>query len=125
MLIKNIDKYDMKKEFKKYDRDYYSLEGYQAIIDYFEGLGDYELDVIAICCEFTEYTRTELLQDYDMDLDEIEENTYCVCVSDKSDMLEMLYRRLYEENKAGNKEKALEFVKEINRTDDKYLVQNF
>jgi len=51
--------------FRKMDRDYYSYEGYQALFDWYEELDpDYELDVIAICCDWTEYTPEELENDY-------------------------------------------------------------
>ena len=53
MLIRKLDKYSLREEFVSYDRDYYSNEGYQAILDYFDGFDDnIELDVISICCDF-------------------------------------------------------------------------
>ena len=56
MTIDN--EYEMQNIFSKWDRDYYSLEAYRAIIDYFEETDygdDTELDVVGICCDFTEY----------------------------------------------------------------------
>lgn len=52
------NEYEMQNIFSKWDRDYYSLDGYKAILDYFEETDcgcDSELDVIGICCDFTEY----------------------------------------------------------------------
>lgn len=42
--------------FKQYDRDYYSLEGLDSIIDYYDEIYEnMELDVVAICCDCSEY----------------------------------------------------------------------
>ena len=54
--------------FRKMDRDYYSLEGYQAILDFFEETdcgNDTELDVIAICCDFNEESYEDIVTNYD------------------------------------------------------------
>ena len=66
MLVKKIyDAEDLKEEFKAMNRDYYSLEGYQAIIDMFEETEEpTELDVIAIACEFAEETPEEVSENY-------------------------------------------------------------
>ena len=47
-------------EFKKKDRDNFSYEGYIALYDWLDDLcstteAGFELDVIGICCDFTEY----------------------------------------------------------------------
>ena len=66
-LVKTLDKYDLQREFQAYDRDYFSLEGYQALLDLFDEC-DYgkntDLDVIAICCEFTEADPEDIRDDY-------------------------------------------------------------
>ena len=75
MLFKTMDKWDLRKEFKSYNRDYYSLDGYQAILDLFEEIGDsQELDVIAICCDFTESEIDEIRSDYDLSIDDFEDD---------------------------------------------------
>lgn len=64
-LVKVFDKYDLQNEFKKVDRDYFSLDGYQALIDLFDETDtNIELDVIAICCEFTESTPDDIRENY-------------------------------------------------------------
>ena len=68
-LRQTLDKYKLQKEFQEYDRDQFSIEGYQALIDYFE-FGDIELDVIAICCEFSEDTPKEIQSNYNLDDDD-------------------------------------------------------
>lgn len=57
-------------EFKAMDRDYYSWEGYQALYDYYDEFEEFNLDVIAICCDVSEYTEEELLKDYEYILTE-------------------------------------------------------
>ena len=48
---------DLRKEFVDYDRDYYSLDGYDALVNFYDEIDeDMEVDVIAICCECTEYS---------------------------------------------------------------------
>ena len=73
-LVKTFTNYELKEEFKKMDRDYYSLEGYQAILDLFEECDttNTELDVIGICCEFNEDTPEDIRENYD-NVDEINE----------------------------------------------------
>ena len=51
--------------FKNMDRDYFSYEGYQSLYDFFEECHeDWELDVIAICCDFSEYEDLEEYNKY-------------------------------------------------------------
>ena len=48
---------DLRKEFVDYDRDYYSLDGYDALLNFYDEIDEnMELDVIAICGECTEYS---------------------------------------------------------------------
>lgn len=64
-MKQTISQYDFMDAFRKMDRDYYSYEGYQALFDWYEELDpDMELDVIAICCDWTEYEPDELENDY-------------------------------------------------------------
>ena len=67
-LVKTFTAYELQNEFKKMDRDYYSHFGYQAILDLFEETdcgNNTELDVIAICCDFTEADPEDIVNDYD------------------------------------------------------------
>jgi len=61
MIIKTVDIYDFRRAFTDYDRAcQFSYEGLTALFEWLEELAadtgtPYELDVIALCCEFTEY----------------------------------------------------------------------
>ena len=74
-LVKELDAYDLREEFEAYDRDYYTIDGYQAILDLFEETdcgSNTNLDVIAICCDFDEETPEDIVESYD-NLEEIAE----------------------------------------------------
>jgi len=72
--------------FKAMERDNFSYEGLNALFEYMDDL-DVELDVIALCCDFTEYRSLEAFQaDYDKDkyktLGDIEDETVVIPVTD-------------------------------------------
>lgn len=49
------------------DRNVFSYNGYQALYDYLNDIGEgYELDVVALCGEFSELTYDEVRQNYDL-----------------------------------------------------------
>lgn len=51
-----VDVYDMKERFVAMDRDYYTFEGLESLLDYYNEIDEnMELDCIAICCDCTEY----------------------------------------------------------------------
>ena len=66
----------------------FSYEGLQVLFNYLEQYEDdtdqgMELDVIAICCDFTECTIKEALNDYDLEsLKELEDNTTVLKIDD-------------------------------------------
>ena len=77
-LVKTFTAEELREEFRKFDRDYYSLEGYQALLDLFDECGsNTELDVVAICCEFTEDSMENIMDEYSNIFDDEwrEENT--------------------------------------------------
>ena len=61
-------------EFRVVDRlENFSYEGRELLFDYIEELEDstgeeYELDAIALCCEFSEDTPDEIANNYSIDL---------------------------------------------------------
>lgn len=58
--------------FRKMDRyDAFGYDALRVIYDYFEELDpDFELDVIAICCEYAVNDWETIAQEYDIDLSE-------------------------------------------------------
>jgi hypothetical protein len=69
-IVKQINFHDFQREFIEYDRaDQYSYEGLQALFEYYEELSEgirepIELDVIAICCDWTEYNARNLFTEF-------------------------------------------------------------
>ncbi len=71
MIYKSIDIYDFRRAFADYNRaDQFSYEGLGALFDWLDELSadtgtPYELDVIGLCCEFTEYSDfSEIYDNY-------------------------------------------------------------
>lgn len=59
-MIKRLNVYDMKDEFVKMNRDYYSFSGLEALLEYYNMIDEnMELNCIAICCDCTEYGEGE------------------------------------------------------------------
>jgi hypothetical protein len=55
----------------------FSYEGLEVLFDYLEELSDsigepYELDVIALCCDYAEDTPLSIAEDYSIEIDENE-----------------------------------------------------
>ena len=71
MLVKTVNFNDFLEEFENYGREnQFSYEGFKALFDYLEEISEdlrehIELDVLAICCDFTEYSSLEeFVDDY-------------------------------------------------------------
>jgi len=80
-IVKTIDLYEFRRAFSDYDRaDQFSYEGLGALFDWLDELSadtdtPYELDVIGLCCEFTEYSDlAEIQANYSStDIDSVED----------------------------------------------------
>ena len=64
-MKQTINKYQFRDAFLNSERDYYSYAGYEALFDFLEEVDpDFELDVVAITCDFTEYeSAVECMED--------------------------------------------------------------
>ena len=62
--------------------DNFTYAGLRALFDYFDDMADIELDVIAICCEFSQYTEEEAITAYGMTIEELEERTTVIRTGD-------------------------------------------
>ena len=92
-LINRINSaYDLEKEFENYGRNYYSSEAYEAILDFYDGGGeDVELDVIAICGGFSEYTDPwDLIKSYRLEdwLDYVDLSDFGMTINEWLDNIE-------------------------------------
>ena len=82
MIISNVSTYDFHNAFNAMSPDDFSYDALEALYTYLDDLSDdigepLELDVIAICCDFVEYTTVaEALAAYSLEsLEELQDNT--------------------------------------------------
>lgn len=82
--------------FRNYDRyDNFSYYGHIALYEYLTELGDdceneMELDVIAICCDFTEYRNLQEIQEnytYIKDMDDLYDHTQVIEFSENNEFM--------------------------------------
>lgn len=113
MIYKEIyNGVQLQDEFKRFDRDYYSPAAYDAMLEYMSETGeDFCLDVIGLCCKFTEYNEDELINDYGTDFKTYVDNygyieDYCtdndldmnkMTVGDFDDVYNILYAEYEDE----------------------------
>ena len=93
-MIKTISLCDFERAFVDMNRsNNFTYEGKKALFEYLEGLEDdmgkpIELDVIALCCEYTEYENlAEFQKDYGKEynsLEDIESETAVIKVNDEA-----------------------------------------
>lgn len=76
MIIKTVSFYDFADAFRDYDRaEHFSYDALDMIYRYLDEVSDdtgepIELDVIAICCDFTEQSVDDVIADYLIPIDE-------------------------------------------------------
>ena len=76
-MKQTIDLYDFRRSFEQCRPDNFSYKGLEVLFDYVEAMEEdcgveMELDVIALCCDYSEYTAVNIASMYDIDLDGIE-----------------------------------------------------
>jgi len=69
MIIDTVTEHSFTEAFRQIRPDNFSYEGRKALYEYLEDLSEdigtpIELDVIAICCEYSEYESFEELKEY-------------------------------------------------------------
>lgn len=62
-------------QFRSHDRqNQFSYEGLELLFDYLEEMApEYELDVIALCCEYSEEMPADIAENYSIDTDSEDE----------------------------------------------------
>lgn len=73
-----VNEYDFIDAFRRMDRKNFSREGLRVLFEYLEELErdcgeEYELDVIALCCDFAEESAEELCHAYNVDIEGMNE----------------------------------------------------
>lgn len=78
-MKQSVNLYDFEQAFKDHERqNNFSYEGLKALFEYLENYeedtgSELELDVIALCCEYSEYDSLEELQKDYSDIESIED----------------------------------------------------
>lgn len=77
-MKQSVNNYEFHRAFEQLRPDNFSYDGLNALYDWFEDLDEQcgtetELDVIAICCDFTESTVKEFNQDYSREYEDMDE----------------------------------------------------
>jgi hypothetical protein len=72
-----VSVYDFRNAFQELRPNNFSYEGLAWLFDYFEEYEEssdieIELDVIAICCDFSESTYEEIIESYGVEIDPID-----------------------------------------------------
>ena len=71
LYIKEDTASELRSQFISMNRDHYSYEAYEVILDYFAEFDEpEELDVIAICCDFSEESEEDFRRNFSLDEDE-------------------------------------------------------
>ena len=89
MIVTNVYPCEFKQAFNSTRPNNFSYEALEAMYEYFDDLSEdigqpFELDVIAICCEFTEYENLEEVQGNYWDiksLDDLRDHTSVIQLS--------------------------------------------
>ena len=69
-MKQTINLSQFRNEFNSIRPNNFSYEGLEILFDYLEEMEpDLDLDVIALCCDYSESTIDNLIQDYDIDFD--------------------------------------------------------
>tara|TARA_R110000765_G_C18424679_1_gene544733 strand:+ start:69 stop:368 length:300 start_codon:yes stop_codon:yes gene_type:complete len=90
MITQHITEEQFINEFEAIRPNNFSIVGLCALYEWLENMSEdmdkpYELDVIAICCEFTEYDSLDAIQDYYgdiMTIDDLNCNTLVIDLGD-------------------------------------------
>ena len=90
-MKQTINLHTFREAFQAVRPNNFSYEGLEALYDMLTDLEadteqEMELDVIALCCDFTESTLQEVAQDYSIELDEVQDylqqNTFVIQVDE-------------------------------------------
>ena len=74
-MIQTINCSDFRDAFRSAGRkDQFSYEGLTALFDYLEEVDpDFDLDVVALCCDYAEDTAEDIAKNYGIEVDSIDE----------------------------------------------------
>ena len=69
IMFQTVTFSDFRSAFRAYSRTKnFSYTGLELLFDYMEEMGNVELDVIALCCEYSEDTASDIVDTYSIDI---------------------------------------------------------
>ena len=97
-MYQSVNFYDFERAFVQMDRgNNFSYQGLKALFDYLEELeesiGEHiELDVIAICCDYSEEPLQDVLDNYSLEsFEDLQDHTWAVLLSDDETVVYQAY----------------------------------
>lgn len=78
-IVQTLNVYQFRDAFRACGRnDQFSYEGLECLFDYLEEYSDstgepFELDVVALCCDFYEDTAEDIANNYSIDIEDMDE----------------------------------------------------
>jgi len=96
-MKKTVNLYDFRSAFKNLAPNNFSYEGLNVLWEYFEDYEEstdteIEMDVIAICCDYTESTISEALEDYSLNsIEELEDQTIVLTIPQTNRIIYLNY----------------------------------
>ena len=76
-MIYEINKTEFIEAFSKWHggdyKNNFSYEGLDAMYDYFDEIEEYELDMVGICCNYSEYENLAEIQEQYPDIETVED----------------------------------------------------
>lgn len=97
-MKKSVSLEDFREEFRIYNRDNFSYKGQEILFNYLEEVEEdcnveFELDVIALCCDWNEDTLSSVLEDYRIEsLEELQDNTIVLIVEENGEDTIIIYQ---------------------------------
>lgn len=72
-----VNLYQFRDAFQRMDRNNFSYEGLEILFDYLEEYEDstgeeLELDVVGLCCDYSEDSPEDIAENYDIDLSDVD-----------------------------------------------------
>ena len=74
-ITQTLDKSTFVRMFDEWNRsENFSYEARELLFDYYEEFDNFEMDVIGICCDWTEFHWTDIAREYNISLDDCEDD---------------------------------------------------
>lgn len=82
-MIQTINLYEFRRAFETCRPDNFSYAGQEVLFDYLEECDpQYDLDVIELCCEYTEETPENIAEQHDVDIEGLDDDEVLTAVLD-------------------------------------------